>query len=132
MPAARTVIVAKKEGSAVGPEIKEAVVPCAFPREMRDGRCPVAVFNSPASPNERIVGRDSKKHAKPLQFMKGLLALFTERDADIVRRANPAGAYIEANPKLSDEPLICDACFPKSRWYSAEAYRRHTNIAHVN
>lgn len=109
-----------------------AEAPCAFPLEMRDGKCPVAVFNSapPASPNERIAY--AKGHVKPLAFLKGLLAVFTEREAAIVRQANPGNAYIEGNPKLGDEPLICDACFPKTRWYSAEAFKRHTNVAHVN
>lgn len=105
---------------------------CAFPREMRGDRCPVAVFNCPTSPNERI-SVASGPGGETLRFLRGLLAVFEEREAPIVRRANPGGnTYIEANPRLADNPLVCTTCYPPTRWYSQEAYQRHTTFAHVD
>lgn len=120
------------EGVASEPaEVKAAAVPCAFPLEMRDGKCPVAVFHSPNSPNERI--SYAKGHVKPLAFVKGLLAVFTEREAAIVRQANPGGStYLEGDPVLGNKPLVCKTCAHPTRWYDSDAYTRHTTFAHVN
>lgn len=115
---------------AVEPESEPEPV-CAFPLEVRQGRCPVAVFNSPRSPNERIAY--AKGHVKPLKFLRGLLAVFEQREADIVRGSNPGGStYIEANPRVADEPFICKTCYPPTRWYSQQAYDQHTTFAHVD
>jgi hypothetical protein len=106
-----------------------AAPPCAFPLEMDHGRCPVAVFNAPDAPNTRIAHSD-RRGARPTQFRRGLLAVFTEREADIVRNAARGNNYVEANPRLGDEPLICDDCYPKTRWYSQNAYQRHVRRFH--
>ena len=103
---------------------------CAFPLEVQGGRCPVAVFNSPNSPNEKIAW-SSQKHVRPLAFERGLLAVFADRDAQLVRNANPGGkTYLEADLRLGDNPFICSDCFPRTRWYSAPAYQRHMRFAH--
>lgn len=110
----------------------EQPLPCSFPLEKRGGRCPVAVFNSPNSPNERIAVV-AGLGAETLKFERGLLAVFEDEDAGVVRGANPGGStYIEANPRLADDPLICKICYPQTRWYSQDAYTRHTTFAHVD
>jgi hypothetical protein len=105
-----------------------AVAPCAFPLEMKDGRCPVAVFNSPTSPRERI-STSSKSWKTPLQFADGLLAVFREEDADVVRRASRGSTYLEADPRVF-EPFRCKACRPVTRWYSTDAFERHMRFKH--
>lgn len=122
------------EGSDEG-ELLPLVVPeaeepeCRFPLEVVNGRCPVAVFNSPKSPNERIAY--AKGHVNPLRFERGVLAVFEEKHADIVRKANPGGkTYFEADPKLAHDPLICKTCYPKTRWYSTRAFEQHMEFAH--
>jgi hypothetical protein len=108
---------------------------CEFPFEMSKGRCPVAVFNAPGdtcSMNESLSFPRAERRG-PLKFSRGVLAAFTEEDAGIVRAANPGGRlYVEADPRFSHGPLICDTCYPKTRWYSTAAYQRHTKRAHTN
>lgn len=115
------------------PEPEEIVVPapvCRFPLEMVGGRCPVAVFNAPTSPRERLA-LSAKAWKTPLQFLDGLLAVFRDEDAEAVRRANRGTTYIEAtDSRLFDNPLLCGACKPKTRWYSTEAYERHMRFKH--
>lgn len=106
---------------------------CAFPFEAdRKGRCPVAVFNAPDAWNERIAF-DAADRMHPLEFTRGVLAVFDEGDAELVRTCNPAGrTYVEADPKFGPSPLICSACYPNSRWYSTAAYQRHYRRRHGN
>lgn len=106
-----------------------AAPPCAFPLEMRDGRCPVAVFNAPDAPNTRIA-HSARRGAHPIRFVRGLLALFLEQEADLVRTGARGGNYVEANPRLGDEPLVCADCHPQTRWYSQNAYQRHVRRFH--
>jgi hypothetical protein len=103
-----------------------------FPFEGSKGQDPVAVFNSPDSPNENLAFPKSDRRG-PLRFSRGVLAVFTEDDAEVVRAANPAGkVYVEADPRLSHSPLICATCYPRTRWYSTVAYERHMRRAHTN
>lgn len=111
-----------------GGDLAPVVPPCAFPFEMRGDRCPVAVFNAPDAWNTTIAGGDRGQHS--LQFARGVLAVFSESDAAKVRKASRGNAYVEANPRLADEPLICSKCFPKTRWYSQNAYERHMSRFH--
>lgn len=117
------------------PEIKEEPEPepvVRFPLEKRrGGLAPIAVFNSPTSPRERLafperVGR------RPIAFDgNGLLLLYDEEDAEIVRNNNPGGrTYVEGDPRLEHNPFVCDDCFPKSRWYSQSAFQRHMKFKH--
>lgn len=104
---------------------------CAF-ADLWRGKCPTAVFNAPNSPNERIAfSRKEGGHA--LRFVRGMLAVFSEGDASVVRRASPGGrVYIESDPKFRDEPLWCDDCRPKTPWFSKEAFRQHVRFAHTD
>jgi len=101
---------------------------CDFPLEIKRGRCPVAVFNSPGdvcSMNERIKMSSAKNWRVP-EFVRGVLAVFDEQDAEAVRGASRGGSlYVEADPRFGADPLRCTACFPPTRWYSAAAYQRH-------
>jgi hypothetical protein len=101
---------------------------CAFPREILKGRCPVAVFNSPGdtcSMGERVKV-SSEQRAHPVKFVRGVMAVFSEGDAEGVRAASQNGRlYIEADPRFGAGPLMCSACYPHTRWYSAAAYQRH-------
>lgn len=101
---------------------------CEFPHDIRKGRCPVAVFNAPGdicSMNESLAFPESEGR-NALKFDRGTLAVFTEEDAAVVRAAGKNGLlYVEANPKFGAEPLVCDTCYPKTRWYSPTAYQRH-------
>lgn len=127
-PAASGVEPADGSGPAVGEESPTAA-PCAFPLEAARGRCPVAVFNAPDAPNTRIA-HSARRGARPLRFERGLLAVFSEQEADIVRAAARGGNYVEANPRLGDEPLVCDDCRPKTRWYSQNTFQRHVRRFH--
>jgi hypothetical protein len=105
---------------------------CPFPFEMLKGRCPVAVFNSPDSPNETLAFPKADRR-NPLKFNRGVLGAFSDEDAVVVRAANPGGkVYVEADPRLSYQPLICATCYPRTRWYSTVAYERHMRRAHSN
>jgi hypothetical protein len=101
---------------------------CDFPLEIKKGRCPVTVFNSPGdicSMNERVNFPATEKR-NPSQFERGVLPVFTEDDAENVRAASAGGRlYVEADPRFGARPLYCTTCFPKTRWYSALAYERH-------
>jgi hypothetical protein len=101
---------------------------CDFPFEMKKGRCPVAVFNAPGdtcSMNENLSFAKSE-YRHPLRFDRGVLAVFDEGDAQIVRDANPGGrVYVEGDPRFGADPLKCTGCYPKTRWYSTAAYERH-------
>jgi len=131
VPAASGVEVAEAAQDAAGelPELPPPAPECAFPLEMIAGRCPVAVFNAPDAPNTRIA-HSARRGARPLRFERGLLAVFSEQEADIVREAARGGNYVEANPRLGDEPLICDDCRPKTRWYSQNTFQRHVRRFH--
>lgn len=123
-PAVGLVEVAAGDGES---EVTPSVPACAFPHEMRGDRCPVAVFNAPDAWRTNIaVGRNQR----PLSFERGVLAVFSERDAEIVRAASRGNAYVEANPRLADEPFVCKKCYPSTRWYSQSAYDRHTSRRH--
>ena len=115
------------------PEPEEIVVPepsCPFPVALFGGRCPVAVFNAPTSPRERI--STSKKSWKaPLMYVDGLLGVFREEDADVVRRANRGHTYIEADPRVAHDPFKCKACKPITYWFSTEAFERHMRFKHA-
>lgn len=101
---------------------------CAFPLEIKNGRCPVAVFNAPgdvSSMNERVKVSSQKNWRVP-EFVRGVLAVFDAGDADLVRQASNGGRlYVEADPRFGADPLRCTTCFPPTRWYSAAAYQRH-------
>jgi hypothetical protein len=101
---------------------------CAFPLEIKKGRCPVAVFNSPgdiSSMNERVK-LSADKHQSPAQFSRGTLGVFSETDAVVVRHASKGGRlYVEADPRFGADPLRCTTCYPPTRWYSTGAYQRH-------
>jgi hypothetical protein len=118
------VIEAEEQGIPAPPPEPE----CAFPREILKGRCPVAVFNSPGdtcSMGERVkVSSEQRSH--PARFVRGVLAVFSEGDAESVRDASQRGRlYVEADSRFGADPLICSACYPNTRWYSTAAYQRH-------
>lgn len=106
---------------------------CAFPLEKdRKGRCPVTVFNAPDAWNERI-SFPSSERTDALEFQRGVMPVFWEEDASLVRANNPGQrTYVEADPKFGRSPLICDACYPTTRWYSTVAYQRHYRRRHGN
>lgn len=105
-----------------------------FPFEQRRGHDPVAVFNTyggDTSENERLAF-PSNDNRIPLQFHRGLLAVFDEEDAEYVRSASQGGRlYREAtDERLFAKPFICDVCKPSTRWYSQEAYTQHNRRKH--
>jgi hypothetical protein len=101
---------------------------CAFPLEIKRGRCPVTVFNAPgdvSSMNESI-SFPAADRRDPARFQRGVLAVFSAEDAENVRLADKRGRlYVEADPRFGARPLMCTTCYPKTRWYSAAAYERH-------
>lgn len=108
--------------------------PARFPFEQRRGHDPVAVFNTyggDTSENERLAFPSSTSRV-PLQFYRGLLAVFSEGDAAYVRKASMGGRlYREAtDDRLFARPFVCDACKPPTRWYSQETYQAHNRRKH--
>lgn len=108
--------------------------PARFPFEQKRGKDPVAVFNTyggDTSENERLAFPASEGRL-PLQFYRGVLAVFSESEAAYVRRASQGGRlYREAtDERLFAKPFVCDACKPPTRWYSQEAYTQHNRRKH--
>lgn len=107
--------------------------PARFPYEQKRGQDPVAVFNTyggDTSWNERLAF-PSNDNRLPLQFHRGLLALFDEEDAEYVRQASLGGRlYREADEKFAADPIQCTECYPTTRWYSQAAYVAHNRQKH--
>jgi hypothetical protein len=106
--------------------------PARFPYEQKNGRDPVAVFNThgDTSWNERLV-LSANSGGMALQFHRGLLAVWSEEDAEYVRQASMNGRlYREAEDRFSASPIVCTECYPPTRWYSQDVYVTHNRQKH--